>query len=196
MMMQMLARNDMGMPAIEKLDQTLLQTVDPDGRLNITACLQCGRCSSGCTMRAETDILPHQLNRMVLLGMKDEVLGSKAIRICISCQTCVSRCPMHVDTPALIDRLHTMAKPADEDLKKVEVFDNVMLASMRNFGRVWEFGMMGVYKLRAFDLFSDLDKFPRMLKKGKFDLFPPVRKGRSAVARIFKRSSQSRRAGR
>lgn len=182
----------MSVPAIDKVDQGLLQEVDPDGRLNLAACLQCGRCSSGCTMRQETDILPHQLNRMILLGMREQVLASKAIRVCISCQTCVSRCPMGVDTPALIDKLHAMAKPAEEELKKVDLFNSVMLDSMKRFGRVWEFGMMGIYKLKSGDLFSDLDKFPTMLKKGKFGLLPPSVKGRSAVARIFSRARQRR----
>ena len=175
------------MPAIETIDQDLLKELDPDGRLNITWCLQCGRCSAGCTMREETDILPHQINRMILLGMRDELLKSKALWMCISCQTCLSRCPMKVDTPALIDKLHTMAESAPDDLRKVRVFNSVMLASMKRFGRVWELGMMGIYKLRALDLFSDLAKLPTMLKKGKFKLTPPSTKGKSAVADIFRR---------
>ncbi len=63
-------------------------------------------------MRQETDILPHQLNRMAALGMKDELLASKAIWTCVSCHTCVSRCPMQVDTPALSTSCATMAVSA------------------------------------------------------------------------------------
>jgi len=186
----------MSMPAVETIDWRLVQKLDPDGRLNLASCLQCGRCSSGCTMRQETDILPHQLNRMVLLGMRDQLLKSKAIWMCVSCQTCVARCPMKVDTPVLIDKLHAMAQAAPGDLRKVHVFNNVMLASMRRFGRVWEFGMMGVYKLRSLDLFTDLGKLPAMLRKGKFRMLPSVSKGRSAVADIFDRVRRARRAQR
>lgn len=175
--------------ALTKLDKELLKKLDPEGKLNLAACLQCGRCSSGCTMRAETDILPHQLNRMVLLGLEGRILASKAIWTCASCHTCVSRCPMKVDTPALIDKLRAMASDAPAEAKRVRVFNEVMLGNMRRFGRVYEFGMMGVYKLRSRDFFSDLGKFPTMLRKGKMKLMPPRARGRGAAARIFDKRS-------
>ena len=173
---------------IAKLDNELLKRLDPEGKLNVASCLQCGRCSSGCTMRTETDILPHQLNRMVMLGMEDRILASKAIWTCASCHTCVSRCPMSVDTPALIDKLRAMASDAPADVKRIQIFNEVMLANMRRFGRVYEFGMMGIYKLRSRDFFSDLVKFPTMLRKGKMKLMPPKARGRGAAARIFDRT--------
>lgn len=173
---------------ITKIDRTLVAKVDPDGKLNLASCLQCGRCSSGCTMRTETDILPHQLNRMVLLGLEDRVLSSKAIWTCASCHTCVSRCPMEVDTPALVDKLREMASDGPAETKRIRVFNEVMLGSMRQFGRVYELGMMSIYKLRTRDFFSDLTKFPTMLRKGKMKLMPPSVKGRGAVARIFDRT--------
>ena len=181
---------------IEKIDSSLLKELDPEGRLNLTLCLQCGRCSSGCTMRQETDILPHQLNRMVALGMKDELLASKAIWACISCNTCVSRCPMQVDTPALVDALRTMAESAPGDLERVRIFNEVMLGSVKRFGRSYELGLMAVYKLRAKDFFSDLAKLPVMLFKGKMRLRPPSTSGRGAVAAIFDRVRHARRAPR
>lgn len=172
---------------IEKLDGRLLAKLDPEGKLNIAACLQCGRCSSGCMMRSETDILPHQMNRMVLLGLERELLESNAIWTCASCQTCVARCPMKVNTPLLIDKLRAMAESAPSDTKRIRIFNEVMLGSMRRFGRVYEFGMMAIYKLRSRDFFSDLLKFPIMLRKGKMKLIPPSSKGRVAIARVFDR---------
>jgi heterodisulfide reductase subunit C2 len=179
---------------IEKMDQSLLTSIDPEGKLNVTRCLQCQRCSSGCTMRLETDILPHQINRMAALGIKDELLKSKAIWVCASCQTCVSRCPMKVDTPAVIDALRAMAQasPVEGDMEKVRTFNKTMLGSIRRFGRVYEFGLMGEYKLRTRDFFSDLMKFPTMLNKGKMRLLPRRAKGQREVASIF---DQVRRRG-
>ena len=178
---------------IEKIDQSFLSEIDPNGRLNLASCLQCGRCSSGCTMRQETDILPHQMNRMVMLGLKDQLLNNKAIWLCASCQTCVSRCPMKVDTPTLIDKLRAMAKSAPREIERIRTFNEVFLGSVRQFGRAYEFGLMGVYKLRTRDFFSDLDKFPAMLLKGKMNLIPPFAKGHKAVANIFSRVHQARR---
>ncbi len=187
----------MSKPAtIEKIDQSLIRELDPEGKLNLLLCLQCGRCSSGCTMRQETDILPHQLNRMAALGMRKEMLASKAIWACISCNTCVSRCPMKVDTPALVDVLRSMAESAPGDLERVRIFNETMLGSVKKYGRSYEFGLMAVYKLKAKDFFSDLAKFPAMLLKSKMRLFPPSTEGRSAVAAIFDRVRQARRAQR
>ena len=171
------------------IDQSFLANLDPEGRLNIASCLQCQRCSSGCTMRLETDLLPHRLNRMAALGMKDELLKSQHIWLCASCQTCVSRCPMKVDTPALIDKLREMAQEmaSEADTQKIKIFDKAMLGSMQRFGRVYELGLMGEYKLRTRDFFSDLAKFPAMLRRGKMKLTPPMVGGRASVADIFKR---------
>ncbi len=180
---------------IDRIDRSLLARLDPEGKLRLAACLQCGRCSSGCTMRLETDILPHQLGRMALLGMEDELLASKAIWTCASCHTCVSRCPMQVDTPALIDKLRAIAHDAPtEDLKKIRIFNELMLGSIEKFGCVYEFGLMSRYKMKTRDFFSDLAKFPTMLKKGKMKLFPPRTSGRKAVSAIFDRVRNRRRA--
>lgn len=178
---------------IDKISSTLLGKLDPEGKLNIASCLQCGRCSSGCTMRQETDILPHQINRMVMLGMEEQLLTSKAIWTCASCHTCVSRCPMGVDTPALIDKLRNESKQAPSELEKIRIFNEIMLGSMKRFGRVYEFGLMGEYKLKTRDFFSDLTKFPTMLLKGKMKLLPPSAKGKQAAAEIFNRVRENRR---
>jgi heterodisulfide reductase subunit C2 len=180
---------------IRSIDQTFLAEIDPDGKLNLAAFLQCGRCSSGCTMRLETDILPHQLNRMVVLGLRDRMLNSKAIWACASCHTCVSRCPMGVDTPTLIDRLRARAKSSPKDMDRVRIFNDTFLASVRQFGRVYEFGMMGAYKLRTRDFFSDLGKLPTMLRKGKMSIRPPRTGARKAVAKIMDQTLCKRRAG-
>lgn len=181
---------------IESINGNLLRKVDPDGKLNLSVCLQCGRCSSGCTMRQETDIHPHQLNRMVALGLEDEILHSKAIWMCVSCNTCVSRCPMDVDTPALVDKLRAMAQDAPGDLKRVRTFNQTFLASVKRFGRAYELMLMGFYKLKSRDLFSDMDKFPTMLRKGKMAIFPPRTGGRGSVGKIFDRVRKARRAER
>ncbi len=185
-----------GLTVIDTIDSSLPSRLDPDGRLNLTACLQCGKCSSGCTMRAETDILPHQINRMAVLGLEKRLLESRAIWMCASCGTCVSRCPMRVDTPALIDALRARAQAAPEELRRVRVFNETMLRSMRRYGRVYEAGLMAAYKLRTRDLFSDMRKVPMMLRKGKLAILPPQTRGRGAVRRVFERADLGRRRSR
>jgi heterodisulfide reductase subunit C len=176
---------------IECINLDLIRELDPEGRLNIGLCLQCGRCSSGCTMRKETDVLPHQLNRMAILGMKNEMLHSRHVWLCASCQTCVSRCPMKVNTPELIDKLRAMATEVPEELARIRTFHESLLGSVNQFGRVYEFGLMGIYKIKTRDFFSDLKKIPTMLRKGKLRLMPPRTSGRSAVSSIISRIRRS-----
>ncbi|OFX17460.1 MAG: hypothetical protein A2Z18_00825 [Armatimonadetes bacterium RBG_16_58_9] len=199
---------------VTSIDSELLARLDPEGKLNLSKCLQCGRCSSGCTMRVEADVLPHQLNRMVVYGLEEQLMSCKAIWTCVSCQTCVTRCPMSVDTPALIDKLrtdvsgfrlhhdsgesvdpksrNTGAAPS-EDLERIRIFNDALLGSVRRFGRTYELGLMAAYKLRARDLFSDMKKLPMMLLKGKMSILPPRTPGRNAVARVFDRVRELRR---
>lgn len=170
---------------LTNINQAFLNELDPDGKLNLALCLQCGRCSSGCTMRQETDILPHQLNRMAALGMKEQIMAGKAIWVCASCHTCVSRCPMKVDTPAMIDALRAQAASAPKEVDRIRIFNEIFLGSVRKFGRVHEFGMMAKYKMRVKDLFSDVSKLPAMLMKGKMSIMPPKTGGRRAAAKII-----------
>jgi heterodisulfide reductase subunit C len=76
----------------------------------------------------------------------------------------------------------------------VRIFNQVMLGSVKRFGRSYELGLMAVYKLRARDFFSDLAKLPVMLFKGKLRLRPPSTSGRGAVAAIFEKVRNARRA--
>lgn len=75
---------------------------------DLLACNQCGKCSAGCPIVAEMDILPSQAIRMSQLGMED-VLESTTIWICASCLTCAARCPKGVDVPRLMEALRQIA---------------------------------------------------------------------------------------
>ncbi|WP_052316104.1 4Fe-4S dicluster domain-containing protein [Desulfomonile tiedjei] len=65
----------------------------------INQCYQCGKCSAGCPMAPEMDILPHQLVRLAVLGNHDRIVDSKSIWLCLSCHTCGARCPNGIDVP-------------------------------------------------------------------------------------------------
>ena len=67
------------------------------GAKSLVKCIQCGVCSSGCTVTEYVDMQPHRVVASCLLGLKEEVLNSKAIWTCSLCHMCTERCPKNVD---------------------------------------------------------------------------------------------------
>jgi heterodisulfide reductase subunit C2 len=157
---------------------------------NFAACLQCAKCTSGCPVAARADIKPHVLVRLVQLGQKDEVLSSRAIWQCTSCQTCMTRCPQKVDIAALNDALRRMSRAEKKACASTTVptFNDIFLRTVRRLGRMYEMGLMTSYKLRTRDFFSDVGKFPMMLKKRKLSILPPLVGGGRDRKRLFKRA--------
>ena len=99
---------------------------------------------------------------------------------------------MGIDIAGVMDTLRMMAVERKVDLPDArgEKFNRSFLESVRRFGRVFELGMLAVYKLRSRDLFSDIGKFPRMLAKGKISLLPSLSGDAKRLRRIFRRAEE------
>jgi heterodisulfide reductase subunit C len=80
----------------------------------IYACYQCGKCSAGCPIADDMDILPNQLIRNVQLGNED-VLDSRTIWLCASCFTCGTRCPHGIDIARVMEALRQFTLRKNED---------------------------------------------------------------------------------
>ena len=61
------------------------------------------------------DILPNQIIRYAQLGLKEELLASKAIWICASCLTCNARCPKGINIAEVIEALRQILLRNRED---------------------------------------------------------------------------------
>jgi len=99
-----------------------LNRADPDfkhavagrpGAENISRCYACGACSARCPvgdLNPEFD--PRRLIRLVVLGLKEEVLSSPLLWFCSTCYTCQETCPEGVDFTEVLFALKNMAAEA------------------------------------------------------------------------------------
>ncbi len=92
----------------EIIKSDLVRRVEDLSGQNIAMCYQCGRCSAGCPVVDEMDILPSEVIRLLQLGQIEEVLDSKTIWICASCLQCASRCPRGVEFSSICDALRAI----------------------------------------------------------------------------------------
>ncbi|MEW6557664.1 MAG: 4Fe-4S dicluster domain-containing protein [Elusimicrobiota bacterium] len=83
----------------------LLKKIEEISGQNLFSCYQCGKCSAGCPMVNEMDILPNQVIRLAQIGLSEKALNSKTIWLCASCYTCEVRCPRGVDLAKVMEAL-------------------------------------------------------------------------------------------
>jgi heterodisulfide reductase subunit C len=95
--------------------QTFIERIEELSGENVFACYQCGRCSAGCPMASEMDLLPNQIIRMVQMGLIEDVLRSKTLFLCASCFTCESRCPKGIDMARVMEAVRHVLDPKGKD---------------------------------------------------------------------------------
>jgi heterodisulfide reductase subunit C len=89
------------------------RVAEKPGGERVKSCFACGTCTASCPVREIDDRYnPRKIIRMVLLGLKDEVLGSDFIWLCSSCYSCFERCPQNVKITDLMTALKNLAVEA------------------------------------------------------------------------------------
>ncbi len=80
-----------------KLDSKFRDEIQsmPNGE-ELSACFSCSTCTAACPIANSWKYKPHQLIRMIILGMREEVLASDEIWLCLTCFQCQERCPQKV----------------------------------------------------------------------------------------------------
>ncbi|MHB1000552.1 MAG: 4Fe-4S dicluster domain-containing protein [Armatimonadota bacterium] len=160
---------------------------------NITSCYQCGECTGGCPVAYTADLTPNQVSRLVQLGQDKTVLESRMIWLCVGCETCSTRCPRGIELSKVMDALREVS--IEEGIApgepKIKTFHNTFLSSVEHIGRIHEVTMLGEFKLRTLDLFSDIFLGIKMFLKGKLAIEPSFVKSRAELKRIFKKKHRS-----
>lgn len=155
----------------------------------IELCYQCRKCASGCIANQYADHYPHEIIRMLQLGQIEQVLNSSGIWICSSCETCGARCPNGINVAEVNDALKQIAiERGIIKEKKINLFHDTFLSSVRINGRVHEGTMMAFYKIKSRDIMSDLDVGLKMFLKGKMPLLPHRIKDRAKIKKVFQQT--------
>lgn len=123
------------------MDKQKDQKVDPNfkfevsaapGGENIKLCFACGTCTAACPVAAvDEEFNPRKIIRMVLLGMRKEVLSSPVIWRCVQCYSCTAKCPQNVKFRDVMKVLRDLAvKEGFTDpsvLSEMQRLDDVMM---------------------------------------------------------------------
>jgi len=159
---------------------------------DIAACYQCGKCTAGCPVATYADYGPRTIMHMVQLGERERVLRTSMIWLCAGCEACSARCPRDVGPSHVIDALRQASlqegyyEECPATVETIPIFHQTFLDSVRVGGRLWELAMVGIYKIRSLDLFSDTLLGARMFFNRKLSMLPPhrVRSGAAIMRRI------------
>jgi heterodisulfide reductase subunit C len=169
--------------------EDLLETVTRRSGQPISLCYQCRKCSAGCPTVGEFDYAPNVVMRMVQLGLRDELLASRAIWMCVSCETCGTRCPNGIWTSAVMDTLRAACLQAGgEPAVPVTVaLHSSFVGNIRLFGRLHEATMLLVYKLRSRVMsLEDLRLALKLFLRGRIRVLPKRSENLERVRRLFK----------
>jgi len=178
------------------VDSSLVRAIRQQRDINVGACYQCMKCSTGCPLSFTMELLPHKVMKAVQLGLSEEILKANTYWVCASCYTCSVRCPNDIDIAGVMDyfRQQSEGRELPKSEEDVRAFHRSFLKSVRRHGRASELGIVLGFKARSKKFFKDMGLGLRMFGKGKLKLFPKNIKGRKEVKALFdkgKKETQS-----
>ncbi len=96
---------------IEDMDRNFRDEITSEhGGENIKRCFTCGTCTVICPVFAvEERYDPRKVIRMILLGMKEEVLTNDLIWLCSGCYSCHELCPRDVKITSVMAAARNIA---------------------------------------------------------------------------------------
>lgn len=175
----------------ETNEDTFLIQVERLSGQKVADCYQCGKCSAGCPVTADAGSGPSHVMRQVQLQQRGAALSNDMVWSCAGCNTCSSRCPEDIDTARVLDTVRAIAlheeTPLDSRSAKLRTFYRSFLDSVRDFGRLSEVGLMGGYNINSGRIWTNVDKAPWFLLKGKISITAHRVRNIARLERVFQR---------
>lgn len=173
---------------LDEIDNSFEQELLDNLGIDLNTCMECGKCSGGCSNTHIFDITARQIVKLIKMGEVDTLLKMDSLWTCVSCQLCIERCPVGIDIPRIMDYLREKAyqqhMPATRE--NVKLFHELMLGHIEKGGRVEEGILAMEFNLKTGNYFKDVwDPGMKMFFKGKINPFTPKMKKREEVRRIF-----------
>ncbi|MBD2395381.1 4Fe-4S dicluster domain-containing protein [Cyanobacterium aponinum AL20118] len=156
----------------DKMNLDFAKRVEAEGGKGsaITACMQCGTCSGGCTNIDVMDMSPRTLILMIQRGEWEKVLQSNTLWMCSSCYICTSRCPRGVRPSDVIEAVKAIA--IEEGIKNDSTkFNQIFVDLVQKRGILFEPELMQ----RFGGLQAMIDQAPlgiQLVLRGKMSPFP------------------------
>lgn len=159
---------------------------------DVSRCYQCGKCTAGCPVAMDMDIMPNQVMRLAQLGAEDWVLASSAIWLCLSCETCSTRCPEDIDIAKVMDTLRkiSVAEGFTSPQAPITDFHRLFLNSVEKYGRLNELELSIRHNLAVKKPTKDVGLAVSLFQKGKINPIGGRVKDRSTIKKIFAESKR------
>ena len=155
---------------------------------DVNLCYQCEKCTSGCPVSMEMELVPAQIIHASQLNMKQKILEANSIWLCASCETCTTRCPQGIDISKVMDALRIIARREKVKAKipLVPTFYNLCLLSLKHIGCIYEVGIAAYMRLRSGRAFADFRLAVEFFKRGRLSSLPSFR-NTSNIKKIIKK---------
>jgi heterodisulfide reductase subunit C len=159
----------------------------------LTACMQCGTCSSSCPAAPHMDHSPREILALIAAGQRDEVLASNAFWYCASCYQCTVLCPRGINIAEMMYALkrYSLWKRSYPKGLIGPDFSSRFVTIVTKTGRSFEPGLAPafIFKHGIRGLVNDGFVALRLLLKGRLSLIPQriqrIGNFRNVVGRIL-----------